>query len=264
MPKRKAGEAQRYRKRYKTGHSYGPGAMVQFQRGRRQRTYRRRASNVRSGGYLGVESKFLDCAWNVVTMSASTDGSGGELAPSTGCTGALSVPGQGDGESQRDGRQYCITNVYLSGVVNTTANANASDPIEGLGYYFALVLDTQANGATIVSENVFTNPSNNANAMLPQPLRNLQYSKRFRILDRVYVPAGGLVSMTDGANTSSINVQDAPTFTLSWRGKILCDTSGTTADVAGATDNAIHLIGFAGSTTYTPTVIAKSRVRFVG
>lgn len=223
------------------------------------------AMNPRSGGYLGIEKKFLDCAWNAVTINVSSDGTNGELQPSSGCTGSLSVPAQGDGESERDGRQYCITSCYVSGIINTTADSDVADPIEGLGYFFALVLDTQANGATVDSENVYINPSTNTNAMLPQPLRNLQYSKRFKILDRVYVPNGGLVSMTDGTNTGSLNVQNAPHFTLSWRGKILCNCgSGTTADIANATDNALHLLGFAGSSTYTPTFVGKSRIRFVG
>lgn len=258
MSKRKGPTTQRYKKRYKTGHAYGPGAMIRYGGQRGAAARRARYRNPRTGGYLGIESKFLDCAWDVVAIASSGDGSGGELQPSSGCTNAISIPAQGDGEAQRDGRQYCITSVYVSGVVNTSAAAGST---EALGYYFALVLDTQANGATIVSENVYLNPSTNSNAMLPQPLRNLQYSKRFRILDRQYVAPGGLYSLGTGATA---NIQDAPTVTLSWRGKILCDTSGTGADVAVATDNAIHVIAYTGSTTYTPTFIGKSRVRFVG
>ncbi len=225
---------------------------------------RRRRRNLRTAGYLGIELKFLDCAWNSVAIGASTDGSGGELQPSSGCTNALSVPAQGDGESQRDGRKYSIKSVYLNGTITTTVLANQADTLEGLGYYFALVLDTQANAATVVSENVYLNPATGAASMLPKPLRNLQNSKRFKILDSAYVPVGGMYVQTDGASTGSISNQDAPVLSLSWRGEVAVNCVGTTADVASASDNAIHVVAYAGATTLTPVFNGKCRTRFVG
>ena len=150
MPPR--GSMSRYRYRLQPALKYGRGtgpktrrkALGLFRkRTRGYRTYlqrmrpvyplpsysRKRAfgPNVRTGGFLGIELKFLDCAWNSVTINTSTDGSSGELQPSSGCTSAISVPAQGDGESQRDGRKYTIKSMWLNGIVEMTPLANQSD-----------------------------------------------------------------------------------------------------------------------------------------
>lgn len=228
------------------------------------RPRRRRRRNLRTAGYLGIELKFLDVAWNGVALATSTDGSGGELQPSTGCTGAISVPAQGDGESERDGRKFTMKNVYLSGNITTTAQSDQADVAEFQGYYFALVLDTQANAATVVSEDVYLNPSTSHIAMLPKPLRNLQNSKRFKILDSVFCPPGGAYAFNDAAATASMSNQVAPNITLSWSGEIACNCVGTTANVASVSDNAIHLLAYTGSTAAVPTFFGKARTRFVG
>ncbi len=221
------------------------------------------SKNQRTGGFLGIELKFLDCAWNGVSINTSTDGSGGEIQPSSGCTSALSVPAQGDGESNRDGRKYVIKGIFASGCILTTPNQNQTDVSDQGGFYLALVLDTQANGATIVSENVYVNPSSALQSIAPQPLRNLQNSKRFRVLDHVYVDIGGMYASTDGTNTASTSNMNSPTFKLSWRGSLSCTSTGTTANVSAASDNAIHLIGY-NTGGMTSTLSGKSRMRFVG
>lgn len=129
------------------------------------------------------------------------------------------------------------------------------------------MLDTQTNGGTatgINSEDVYINPSSGAGAMMPQPLRNLANSKRFRILASTYVPPGGAYAGTDGTNTNSINAQTRPKVSLSWRGNLVADSLGTTANVTSAADYSIHVVACAGETGFTPTFEGKSRVRFVG
>lgn len=226
----------------------------------------RKAQNTRTGGFQGIELKFLDTAWNSVAISAagSTTAAGCELQPSTGCTDAISVPAQGDGESQRDGRRYAIKSAWVSGVIRTVAQSDQADTAPVSGLYFALVLDTQANGSTVNSEDVFTNPTTAGFGMLKSPLRNLQNSRRFRILDSQYVPPTGAYSGHDAAATVSISYQSSPEVNLSWKGNIVCDSTGTTANIASASDNAIHVVAFAGDTLYTPTFFGKGRVRFVG
>lgn len=223
-----------------------------------------RYRNFRTGGFLGQELKFLDCAWNGVAVASSTDGSGGEMQPSTGCTQCISVPVQGDGEQERDGRTYIIKSVWVSGQVDYSTLAGQATFGEIGDMFFALVLDTQANGATVTSQNVFLNPSTNAIAMLPQPLRNLQYSKRFRILATRVVKAPMLQVGQDAATTMVVAPAKRPNVSLGWKGNIKVDTSGTTASVANATDNAIHLIAYAANTSHTPIFVGKSRMRFVG
>lgn len=210
-----------------------------------------------------MERKFLDCALQDITMQNSDDGSAGELQPTSGCVGCISVPTQADGPSSRDGRKYTLLSAFVSGVVFTSARQNQADVSEQFGYFFALVLDKQANGVTIASEDVYINPGSNT-AILPSPLRNLQNSARFSVLDSVYVLPGGMYAGTDGTNTNSVINQVAPVVKLNWSGSIECIASGTAADVANASDNALHVICFAGATNLTPVFNGKSRVRFIG
>jgi len=229
-----------------------------------------RRKNYRTGGFLGMEKKFLDCAWNGVAINSSTDGTGAELQPSSGCTSAISVPAQGDGESNRDGRKYIIKKVWVSGLIDTTAASDQADASEMAGWYFALVLDKQCNGATINSEDVYINPSSSASAMAPQPLRNLQQSNRFDILDSCYVQPQGMYAFNDAAATGSLSAQNRPTLSLNWSAKkgpgIICECDGTTADVASVTNKAIHVIAFNANNTatFTSSFFGKSRVRFIG
>lgn len=100
--------------------------------------------------------------------------------------------------------------------------------------------------------------------MIPHPLRNLQQSNRFRILDTAWVEPGGAYVVPDGANTGSVSVQNTPTVKLNWSGNVLVNCTAATASVAAAADNAFHVLAFAGSTSQTPTFYGKCRVRFVG
>lgn len=224
-----------------------------------------RTRNYRTGGYLGIEYKFLDCAWNGANnINASGDGANGEQQPTSGCTGCFSCPAQGDGESQRDGRKYCIKSAWVSGAIDYSTVAGAGDVIPNSGIYAAIVLDTQANGATIDSEDIFINPSTQGEGMVPSPLRNLQNSKRFRILASQYIGPRDVTVGTDGTATLSMNPGAQPIVNLSWKGNIMVECTGTTADVASVSDNALHLVMYAADTTFTPKFKGKSRVRFVG
>ncbi len=252
------------RRSYMSGYGIGqmPGRRARMKRlmsGTKNsiRSGRRTSTLSRTGGFLGLELKFLDCAWNNVTVVTSVDGTGGTMAPSTGCTGCLSVPGQGDGPSSRDGRKYIMKSVWLSGVVDTTSSATAVT-IDSKGFFFALVLDTQTNGATTNSGNVYLNPSTSGQAILPYPLRNLQNSKRYRILASQSIRARDVTQSGSNQNHASVIVN------LSWKGNIQVNASGSNPDVVNVSDNSIHLIGYAGASSFTPVFVGKSRLRFMG
>lgn len=240
----------------------GPAAKKLRYRG----SYSAAQSALRSAMKSGDELKFLDCAWNGVALAASTDGSGGELQPSSGSTNNLSTPAVGDTESARDGRTFTLWSAWVSGLVDWTALSDQADGQEAPSMFFGLVLDTQANGATINSEDVFENPSTNAYGMLPQPVRNLANTKRFKVLAAQFIEPADLVAFTDGTNTGSVVPCRSAKVNLSYRFKkgLKVRCTGTTADIASVADNAIHLVAFASSTAYTPTFVGKSRVRFTG
>lgn len=227
-------------------------------RGRRRAALR----NARTGGFMGIETKFLDVYASSIALAAPTDCSGGEIQPEGGCTNCISCPAQGDGQSNRDGRAITMRSIFVSGRVDPTVLSDQADCTYVPTVFVALVQDTQTNGATIVSEQVFTNPNDIA-ATNGYPLRNLEYSSRYRVLDHATVSLAPAYSMTDGANTGSL-MATGKTFTLSWNRPIPMKMASTTADVANVIDNSLHIIAFATSTGFSPKISYTSRMRFVG
>jgi len=246
----------------------GRGALVA---GARAQAARRRAvrqiANQRVGGFLGIELKFLDCAWNGVALVAPTDWTGAELQPSSGCTNALSVPAQAVTEQARDGRRYTLKSCFVTGTIDFAPSMDDDDAEQSIVVFLALVHDKQTNGAAIDSEKVYLNNSNSA-LVATSPLRNLQFSTRFNVLATATLECGmnSFNDATGAAGTASgtqIPECRMP-FKLSWTGDQRVECTNTTADVASVADHSFHLIGVAQSTVYTPKVYAQSRCRFVG
>lgn len=240
---------------------YNPGKTPRRRSGRRPRRFgrlRRRSAAVAS--MLGIEKKYLDTYASVLTVPLPTDASGGEMQPEGGCTNCLSAPAQGDGEQQRDGRKIELKSCFLTGTLQQTVLQDQGDVTEAAICFLALVLDTQANGATVVSEQVFTNP-NDTSRVNNHPLRNLQYSSRYRVLASKTINTAPVTAGTDGANT--LSVKGCPrAFKLGWNGNIPVTFTGSTADVASVADNALHLIAY--TTIGVVTLNYNCRVRFVG
>lgn len=212
-----------------------------------------------------IESKYLDVYASALAVPAPTDCSGGEMQPEGGCTDCLSAPAVGDGQSNRDGKKIVITKCFVSGYLNYTVQTDKSDPYTVPTTFVALVQDKQTNGNTITSENVYTNPNDIANVNA-YPLRNLLFSKRYKVLDTQVVQPRFCFAQTDGANTMSCDANGVP-FTLNWKGLMEVNfNSQTTADVAAVVDNSIHLIAFCTATTNSlpVTLSYNSRIRFQG
>lgn len=77
------------------------------------------------GSYLSGENKFLDCALSSVNIANTWS----TLNPAgTGCTDSLSVPAQGDGESNRDGRVYYMNSIHIKGRILLAASEGNADP----------------------------------------------------------------------------------------------------------------------------------------
>lgn len=212
-----------------------------------------------------MEKKFLDTAWNSVTIGSSADGSGLELQPSTPASIlCLNAPAIGDDESSRDGRRIVITDVWVSGsIFHTALTAQTTVPSNG-GLWFALVLDTQCNGATIVSENVYEAPGTSAFESLPSPVRNLSNNKRYRILAMDRLEAPELTMAQDSATTFAVGYERPPCVNMTWKGSIVTHFTGTTGVVGSIADNALHVLAFTATTTFTPKFFGKGRIRFIG
>lgn len=212
-------------------------------------------SNVRTGGYLGIENKFID-----YTVSGSTiadTNTGAEQDPAT--ANSISAIAQGDGESNRDGRKALINSVLIRGSVLLQGLGSVSTVQEPVVVRVALVLDQQTNGAQLDSEDVFLPATNVEHAF-----RNLQFTRRFRVLrDKTFV-----LNPQAAAGTGSVNDTSPVITAFNWfigNLKIPVTFTDTTAVVANIMDNSLHVIAFTSSISAGLVLLNyQSRVRFTG
>ena len=155
-----------------------------------------RARNMRTGGFLGIETKFYDTSLSASNISAPTDATAGEQDPSTIL--CLSAPAAGDGESNRDGRQICMKYLSVKGVIKRGEISGATNYLPAT-FFIAIVLDTQTNGAQLNSEDVFTNPAA-TNDTACSVFRNLQYIKRFQVLKQKTIHLKNMSAVHNGTN----------------------------------------------------------------
>lgn len=219
--------------------------------------------NQRTGGLLGVEYKFLDTGLTSKNLTAPTDATGGEAPPSTGCTGCLSAPAQGDSSFERDGNKIIVKSCLVQGMITIPSQQNQATADTGSYIYIALVQDTQTNGTQLNSENVFKNTVASADlAAFPQ--RNISYTQRFRVLKTKTIRAQLVNMVYDGTNVEQQGVH-VP-FKLSWKGQMPVTflTGTTTADIANVTNNSLQIVAFCSNTSMAPTLRYNARIRFIG
>jgi len=220
----------------------------------------KQVSNLRIGGFLGIELKYVDYALVNSALAAPTDASSGEKDPATAL--ALNAIQQGDGEQQRDGKQVAVKSCYVTGVIDCPALVNQTTGKNVPTIYVALVLDKQTNAAQADSELVFTNPGASA-ILAASPLRNMQYTSRFEVLDSVCLEIEQPQVAYDGTNLETAGSRTP--FKLSWTGDLMTQFIGTGATIASIQDNSLHVIAYAGpDLTAAPVISYNSRVRFVG
>ncbi len=217
-------------------------------------------SNARIGGFLGIETKFYDQKLITSALTAPTDASGGEHDPSA--TVLLNTVVQGDGESNRDGRKITMRSIFVRGIVVVNARTNVTVPVTAAEVMIALVLDTQTNGATLSSENVFKNPGANA-ITATAVFRNLQFTKRFRVLKRICFTLPQSEMTWDGTNMEAEGF--AVPFSMFVKlNNIRVLFSASTETVANITDNSLHIVAYCTNVGQAPTLNYISRLRFVG
>ncbi len=234
-----------------------------FKRPRRTVTRRRRrrprtSYNPRIGGFLGIELKFYDQSAGE-NLTAPTDASGGEENPSATIT--LNTVIQGDGESNRDGRQIVMKKISVVGCVRQALQTNQTATENAPLVLIALVHDTQTNGALLNSENVFVNPSADAE-LATKPFRNLQFIKRFRVLKRLQLKLQQPTVVWDGTNIEQGGLFTP--FKMHVPLNIPVNYSGTSETIANTVDNSLHIIAYCNDTSTVPRLLYNSRLRFVG
>ncbi len=216
--------------------------------------------NTRIGGFLGIELKFYDTSLVGNAITAPTDASGGEQDPSA--TVLFNTVVQGDGESNRDGRQIIMKSLGIRGNISVASQINQTAIDAAPIVFMALVHDTQTNGATVNSEDVFKNGSGSA-VCAANPFRNLQFVKRFRVLKSKTIKLHQMESTYDGTNIEEGGYTIPFSMFVDLK-SMTVNYSGTTETVANITDNSLHLIAYTTSVSQAPQMNYNARLRFVG
>lgn len=208
-----------------------------------------------------VERKFYDTMLAGAAIAAATDATGGEYDPSA--TSMISTPAQGDTEQSRDGKRIVIKNITFKAKVETLSLETQANPPSPVKVYLALVLDTQSNGTQINSEDVYKNLNATAGGT-QSPMRNLLFAERFRILKDTVVDVTPQALSHFAVDSFSVI---GTAKTIDWfipMDQVVNFNATTTSTIAAVVDNSIHVIAFANTTSYTPTLNYNARIRFVG
>lgn len=217
---------------------------------------RARRANRRTGGFQDLEVKFVD--YFVNDKAFTIDWAGGEMDEATALS--LSAVGQGDGESQRDGRKYSLHSVHVKGTIYVNQLESQAAPINDVLVRVCLVLDTQTNKQQLNAEDVMKVIASGEDT---KSFRNLSNSSRFKVL-RNFEGIIKRENLNEGAANLFASVRSDISFdwNVKFKTPVKCLASATGATVAATTDNSIHVIGVADSTDAILSYI--SRVRFTG
>lgn len=227
--------------------------------------YRRFRGLPRATG-LGVETKFFDtflAASALVVAPASAVMAGLEQNPATVL--CLNAPQQGTGVSNREGRFITMESLQFTGLINIPLQADqtAADNLPVIKIW--IVLDKQTNGGTATgldSENVLTNPAATTFGGLA-PLRNMLFSKRYKVLRCIEPQLKAMPITFDGTNVEQSGMQTPFETFINLKG-LKVEYASNNGDRTDLVDNGLFVIATTSSTTMAPTITYNSRIRFRG
>lgn len=228
----------------------------------------RRFRGLRSYPQSGIETKFFDTSLSAAAIqapAASAVWSGLEQCPTTVlCFNAMS---QGTGASNREGRLITMESLQINGVVRITSQADqtAADTVPVIKYW--VVLDKQTNGGTATgldSENVFTNPVATALGGV-NPLRNMLYSRRYKILKAGVINPLTLPVSYDGTNMEQEGLDTQFDCFIKLKGlRTEFSADSAPSNRSDIVTNGLFFIMCASTTSTAPTVTYNARLRFRG
>lgn len=203
----------------------------------------RRPLNIRTGGFLGKELKFVDYQIDPTLVTTAWM----LLNPAVG---ALNAIAQGAGESQRIGRKVTNASLHIRGrLAFSGTNITTSRIIR-----IVVLKDSQANGATITPANVF-----NAVGDSIDQFRDLERISRFQVLYDKRIALNPAIGWS-GAGGVISNQVSLP-FAVNLRCPTSTNYSAPTADVSDIVDNAYHIIASASGTGVAVDYTSRFRYR---
>jgi len=232
-------------------------------------TYRRNRG-LRSYPGAGIETKYYDASISAVAIPAppaSSTWSGLDTVNPTTllCLNSMS---QGTGPSNREGRMITMQSLQISGIVNIPAQADqtAADTIPVIKIW--IVLDKQTNGGDattgITSENVYTNPTATIIGGLA-PLRNMLFSKRYKVLKEILVEPKTLPMVNDLTNIEQEGVATSFDCFINLKGrKVEYKSDAAPSTVADIVNNGLFVMAATSNAATAPTLTYNSRLRYRG
>lgn len=225
-----------------------------------------------------VELKHYDCipsSDGVVAISNNGDmtGMASINPPDSQC---LFAPKQGPGSQDRDGRLATVHSIYISGTVYVP-QWTVGQSVQTV--FLALVLDRSPNlhpiqGSTnLIYQNlamtpgVDPNPDVWHNAYAVTPLRNLEWSKRFKVLKTKTLTFNPNSAITGDATQYYAAMNRS--FTMTYRPSgpdSQVEFQGSEGTVENITKNAYYILAIsnAQSANGVATIAYNCRVRFLG
>lgn len=265
------------RRRYSRARSY----KRNFSRSRIPSASRRKlraVANLRTGGMIGIEKKFFDTKYNAASGTVgpvTAPAVSSDIANSTlfmdsvqgSGSGAgvakvywLNCPAVGSASYQRDGRVIRNHSIEISGLANFNHN-NTALPDQAF-LMLALVLDTQANGASPAATGA--NIYKDLGGGIALPYRNMSDTTRYRVLSfkRIRVPHPVVTPGTAGGQS---NVTYTTTFKmyrkLGFKTNFKTDKQVAAPDAI--VDNGLFLMAWDNS-NYGYNLYLSARLRFTG
>lgn len=207
-----------------------------------------------------MELKFFDTGLATGTLAAPTDMTGGEHNPSG--TVNLSAVAQGDGPSDRDGKQIIMKSIHVQGVIQIPSQASTTSLDVMPTCYVAIVMDKQTNGGIVVSEQIFKQ-TQATSATAGSPFRNLLFSKRYWVVKSTQIEMGQPAAAGNGTNASIGGFQTPFNLHADLRNTV-ANFSAVEGTIANEVDSGLNLIAFCSTVGSAPVIIYGSRLRFVG
>lgn len=250
-------------KRGRTAGQYGAisrnyyGQMGRARTRRARRAFRK--ANWQWGGMLGVEKKYFDCALANQAFSNQADWTaGGNVLDPAGLS-CLNAPVQGTTALTRVGARYNIIELHLAGSIQWPAEANQVAADNAPIVCWALVMDKQPNGAVLSANFVYQNLAN-VGGTVTAPMRNLQYTKRFKVLKQWTCTLLPTVLSYDGTNMEQGGNVETFEYFKRFKKPIRVETAGNAGTIADNVNCAFHVIGL--STNTAVTISYNCRIRF--
>jgi len=211
------------------------------------------------GALANSESKYFDLFLSATAISEATSWTGSELDPAGYDT--LCDPSEGADIDNRIGRKIAIYKIAIRGVIDTTALPDVADIVSAPAVRLILYMDKQTNGAQSLGTDVMAAPGAANLPLKFSTFQNLNNLGRFRVLRDVVFQPRTVTAGTDGANTTSQNMQAIPfKMNVNFRTPVIMKFNSTNAGTIGdIVDNSFHLIGTKSNAAFASTISYQVR-----